>query len=478
MGSGRTHTRESIVALAERLSKERLCRNTASKKLQEHPELAGRNKAPIDVFKTVFNNERAAHCCIPNTSDVLSAGYSDEFISNLLHLERMGRSMSDWTKELWASDKFSRGEERLGTSSKRLGWEYHTTQSHDGGASSDGPKDYDFCWAHLRRFLKNKKEGDKSTNVDDGSCWNQAARFVRNAAKSTARAINAFSTADVLGMTQSSLRDTMFLISYKAQDNECRVPVMKSEHFSERNKTGSEIGMRCINDQQKDVIAIPSSDAAKQAKAIFPSGVVFSDLRRPAAIPRLSDEYIKNPDGTKQSKDANVLRNRLDALVQKPNALPACFVPTQFEAGVPLKIEQGVLLWNKPIGAAHSRLVVEMSAFLTSKPGIFGGHFDHLPASFRRFNDRVLRMSKTSEQDVIIDDELADIPEEPSEEPSDPVHRQFDAKDYENDDDDDEMGVDEWENEEEVAGMAVESHEPQPNVEDDAEACATPHTSR
>ncbi len=443
MDSNVVLTRRSIGELSQRMAKQRLYRNRVSKRLLEQPDLAGRGKKPIEIFKTILGkDERAAYCCIPSTQDVLNAGYSDEFLSDMLHLERMGKTAEEWDTKQWASKEFGKGEERLGTSSRCLGWEYNTRKG-------TGPAEYDFCWAFLCRFNKIKKavEAQESIKGDQAS-WNQAARIVRSAGKSTLMK-NAFSATDVLGMTLNALRDTMFLISYKAQDNECRIPVSKSTGYDQGGETT--VGMRCFQDKDGVLVETPamsSSDESKRPQKIFPSGVTFEDLRKSVDVPRLSDEFCpteKYRDGAfkgkPKSKSATVLRNRLDTMVQAPNALPACYTATQYESGQPLKFDGGVMLWNKGIGTAHAALVVEMSAYLTGKPGIFGGYFGQVPSTFRRFKDRVARQDPAKDKPPHEEDreEGDEEGEEEDAADSEPEYSEFTPMEVVQDDDDDDM---------------------------------------
>ena len=77
------------------------------------------------------------------------------------------------------------------------------------------------------------------------------------------------------------------------------------------------------------------------------------------------------------------MERRRDAIARTPGVLKALYVPTRFEKGVPFKMYNGQLYVNTYVMSEHAALVVEMSAFLASVPGIFRGHFGGVPASFR-----------------------------------------------------------------------------------------------
>tara|TARA_B110001452_G_scaffold138332_1_gene115006 strand:- start:10844 stop:14425 length:3582 start_codon:yes stop_codon:yes gene_type:complete len=425
MNSNVVLTRRSISELSQRMARQRQYRNCVSRRLLEEPDLAGFGKKPVEVFKTILGqDERAAYCCIPTTQDVLNAGYSDQFLSDMLHLERLGKSQN------WGSEAFAQGEERLGTSTRLQGWEYNTRKG-------TGAAEYDFCWAFLCRFNRIRKANEAQEGVKgDQSSWNSAARIVRSAAKSTLVS-DAFSATDVLGMTLNALRDTMFLISYKAQDNECRIPVSKSTGHDQNSETT--FGMMCWHTKEgKTSIqpAISSSDETKRSKSVFPNGVDIKDLRTPCEIPRMSDEFDTDQKYTEgvfkdkpKSKSATLLRNRLDTMFRKsPNALPACYTATRYESSQPLKFDNGVMLWSKGIGTAHAALVVEMSAYLTGKPGIFGGHFGHVPSSFRRFKDRVARKQAARGEEEEGEEEEAEKEDSAD---SEPEYSELPSKDME-----------------------------------------------
>ena len=122
MNSNVVLTRRSINELSQRMARQRQYRNRVSKRLLEQPDLAGHGKKPVEIFKTILGkDERAAYCCIPTTQDVLNAGYSDKFLSDMLYLERMGKTADDWDTKQWASkDLRRRGE--AGTSTRLQGW--------------------------------------------------------------------------------------------------------------------------------------------------------------------------------------------------------------------------------------------------------------------------------------------------------------------------------------------------------------------
>ena len=351
--------------------------------------------------------EEAAAACMPNPNDVLSAGYSESFLSNLVDVDRLGSAPCNRD---WASTDYSVGEERLGTTTKSQGWEYNKKESIGRTANDPiGPANIDTNWVNLRSFSRFKASAEKKGVSDGAHHWDTAARFVSNAGKGGVHCTDTFHATDVCcGMTKSGVRDTLFLIAYKSSDNEIRIPV--TSQAAHDNAQGR--WMMCYapnkdsdgNTTEQVQLASETRDGSKPG--IFPQGVAFGDLRECQSIPRFGDEirYICNvPAQVREQRnlDVNPFRNRLDCIVNAKDALPACTTATQYELGQPLKMENGVLLFNKKIGNAHAALVVEMSAFLTSKPGIFGGAFGAVPLSFRRSRGNAFALGVAGEHEVL-----------------------------------------------------------------------------
>jgi len=407
MGADRQPTRQNMRDFATDLSKRRRCRAEVSRRLADNPELgagiSGTNRAQ-DLYRRVLNDggnehqlsgsqERvaaieAANAALPQTQDILNAGYSEQFLCDILDTTRHpGKESADraavgeWQL---ASAEFTEGF--MGT--RIQGWEYMCLSGDgDGG----GARDLDFCWRTLRTAESRKRKHEERVSSGGGDTdrqhWTVAARHVADGIK---KARTAFDTQAAVGITDTAMRDTIYLVGQRSEHNECRMAVQRdyerrtaAVHAAPSSAQGAsarEAGTMFYWNQEK---RMSQEVAATAKKNEIPAGRVyttlrFEDLASAESLPRVGGLGLGTND-----RALSKMETRRDAIARTPGVLKALYVPTRFEKGVPFKMYNGQLYVNTFVMAEHAALVVEMSAFLASVPGIFRGHFGGVPASFR-----------------------------------------------------------------------------------------------
>ena len=188
-------------------------------------------------------------------------------------------------------------------------------------------------------------------------------------------------------MTDTAMRDAIFLGGHRSEHNESRIAVTRLDGGAGRlAEQDSSTGLmyrwdKTLNNNTGGGVRVPA--AAKRSElagAQVYTTLRYEDLSAAEALPRVGGAGLPGA-GTPSN-----MEKRRDVLSQHPETLGALYVPTRFERGVPFKIYNGSLYVNTYVMAEHAALVVEMSAYLAPIPGIFRGHYGAVPASFRPEN--------------------------------------------------------------------------------------------
>ena len=275
--------------------------------------------------------ERAAAACLPDTQEVMSSGYAEQFVRDVVDSKPSATFENDHILVGHAD----------GTK-----WEYKVRTTE----GMNRPADYDFNWVRLKAFNGAYGAG----GVGDGgmkikSVFSNAAREIK---KETMN--NNFSLINAKSMTQESIKDTLFQMGQGTADNKMRIPRHASSHARERLNKRSNMLAGCQEIQ----------DASKPPDRVHPHCMYDPDFQ-----------------------EAKGYDKRLGYLVDK-RALPSCILPESFEKGVPIaECEGGTgVYFNKYVASEHAALKVESAQYLSTVPGIAGGDFADGPNSFKADN--------------------------------------------------------------------------------------------
>ena len=310
----------------------------------------------------VVDAAKAAAAIMPTAQDVLSSGIDDQFLKDILE----GRD----------SNFFGGDLQMLGIKPK--GWDYECTSTKTGAR---GPADYDFNWAILSAFAKNKSSGEEGGGGDAGgrgkkrSIWTNVARQVKQSVRTGGgdRA-RAFSLMDIESMTFESMRDTLFLIAQPLSENKVRVA---KHNFAQTQLLRRQSRMH-FEGNEFDESAIPQK-VHPQHMYGPPDPATGNwrhdpDFLKPSGIPRLAE-----------CAAVSDYQKRLDHFADR-RALASCVAPVAFETDLPIKESEthNAIYFNKWIANEHAALVVEAGAYLAGVAGVAGGDYTKVPASFRR----------------------------------------------------------------------------------------------
>jgi hypothetical protein len=378
-------TRRGASRLAKELEVQRICRaemsnralvkkvdqgngTSASKPLEklftDGKDTNGNAMHKMGSTGQVIGAKRAAGACMPNASDAMALGVSEQFLKDVLSGS--------------ASDSYGTHCERLGI--KPIGWQFEVIGDEDG---MRGPASYDFNWAQLDGF---KKASDASGGGGGGgggdskrvkSTWTNAAKVIKSATKNSRGGKRTFSMIESNSMTFESMRDTIFLIAQPQPENKIRIP---QYNHARRSTIGAASEMRSKNQKLK-------SDTPPEH--VHPIGM-FNPAADTLGADAL-DKNFKKPAGLERPWGSTVAasdyQKRLDHLTEK-RALPTCIAPDSFEKGVPIKESEATngIFFNKNTASEHSNLVLEMGSYLADVPGVAGGDYTAVPASFRHPN--------------------------------------------------------------------------------------------
>jgi len=310
----------------------------------------------------VIGAKRAAGACMPNASDAMALGVSEQFLKEVLS----GNSAK-------VSDTVGTHCQKLGI--KPVGWHYEVIGDEDG---MRGPASYDFNWAQLDGFKKASEAAGGGGGGGDSkrikSTWTNAAKVIKSATKNSRGGKRTFSMIERNSMTFESMRDTIFLIAQPQPENKIRIP---QYNHSRRATIGKASEMRSQNQELK-------SDAPPEF--VHPVGM-FKTTADTVGVDALVDDF-KKPAGLERPVGSTVAvsdyQKRLDTLTEK-RALPTCIAPDSFEKGVPIKESEATngIFFNKNTASEHSNLVLEMGSYLADVPGVAGGDYTAVPPSFR-----------------------------------------------------------------------------------------------
>ena len=309
---------------------------------------------------------RAAGACMPNVADVMARGHDPEFVKDVL----TGKE----------SAYFSRNQVMLGI--QPVGWEYECINND---ATFKGPADYDFNWSRLTAFGRSSgaskaatgeaaaaQPASASASRGTKSVWTNSTKIVKNATRSHRKGL--FSLMDVQSMTFESARDCMYQIAAQLPENKQRIPV-----FNHNRRRGLNNSSRMLSKNQEfSQMCVPDK--------IHPH-CMYGQLDQERGVWKL-DAAFENPQGIERPIGSTVATSpyqmRLDHLTEQ-RALPTCISPDAFERGVAIKEceDTNGIYFNKHIASEHSQLVLEIGMYLSNVPGITGGDYKVVPASFR-----------------------------------------------------------------------------------------------
>jgi hypothetical protein len=273
-----------------------------------------------------INAERAAAACLPDTQEVMSSGYEEQFVRDVVDCK--------------PTQTFGNDHVLVGHANKPK-WEYKVRPTE----GMNKPADYDFNWVRLRAF--GKSEGLEAT----GGQKNKSPYVSTAAEVKKESSEGKYSLINTKSMTKESIRDTIYQMGQRTSDNKMRIPRHASTEARQMRNQQS-----CMLSGDQDI-----KDAAKPPSFVHPHCMYDADFQK-------ARRYDK----------------RLDYLVDK-RALPSCILPESFEKGVPIiECENGNgVYFNKYIASEHAALKVESAQYLSTVPGIAGGEFKEGPASFQ-----------------------------------------------------------------------------------------------
>jgi len=306
----------------------------------------------------VVDAAKAAAAILPTAQDALSSGVDDQFLKDILE----GRD----------SNQFGGDLQMLGIRPK--GWEFECTSTKSGAR---GPADYDFNWAMLSAFSKNKSGGgEDGGGQKKRSVWTNVARQVKQSVRTGGGDKGrAFSLMDIESMTFESMRDTLFLIGQPLSENKVRV---SKHNFAQTQLLRRQSRMH-TEGGEFDESTIPAT--------VHPQHM-YGTAIDPSTGKRQYDPEFLNPCGAPRlAAPAGVsdYQKRLDHFTNR-RALAACVAPVAFEMDLPIKESEthNAIYFNKWIANEHAALVVEAGAYLAGVAGVAGGDYTKVPSSFRR----------------------------------------------------------------------------------------------
>ena len=322
-----------------------------------------KNKEPMHKMSSgrVISAKRAAGACMPSASDVLGRGMSSEFVKDIVEGNE--------------SKGFDTNGQFIGT--KSTSWEYETFKND---SAVKGPADYNFNWARLTAFTKNRAAGADAATAPSGgaskqkSVWSNSARVIKQA---TARGDSkAFSLMMKESVSVECMRDTLFMIGQNQTDNKKRIP---RQNYTSREVLNEKSCMLSGNETFKETTG---------AKTIHPHGMFSGNPKKTVLGTFELDPQFAFPTEIERPIGSTVAtsdyQKRLDHLTNT-RALPACITPDAFEKGVPIKESESCngIYFNKHTASEHSALVVEMGLYLSNIPGIVGGKYTAVPDTFK-----------------------------------------------------------------------------------------------
>ena len=193
-------------------------------------------------------------------------------------------------------------------------------------------------------------------------------------------------------MTFEVMRDTLF--SLGSADAKMRIPV-----FSHQQKAILKNREMQCNAKKIREPTLPSE--------VHPQGIFReSGTCKPWKLVK----KFKNPEGFPRPADSIVgtsgFQHRLDHL-NNERAIPAAMTPVSFAKGVPIKESDAHngIFFNRWIAREHANLVVEAGAYMSRVPGVAGGDYRKVPASFRR--QSALRELSESERLMMMEEDAA-----------------------------------------------------------------------
>ncbi|MBG10909.1 MAG: hypothetical protein CMD92_07040 [Gammaproteobacteria bacterium] len=273
-----------------------------------------------------INAERAAAACLPDTQEVMSSGYEEQFVRDVVDCK--------------PTQTFGNDHVLVGHANTPK-WEYKVRPTE----GMNKPADYDFNWARLRAFGNGEGQDAAGGQKNKSVYVSTAAEVKKESSEGKHSLINTKS------MTKESIRDTIYQMAQRTSDNKMRIPRHASTEARQMRNQQS-----CMLSGEQDI-----KDATKPPSFVHPHCMYDADFKK-----------------------ANRYDMRLDYLVDK-RALPSCILPESFEKGVPIaECENGNgVYFNKYIASEHAALKVESAQYLSTVPGIAGGEFKEGPASFQ-----------------------------------------------------------------------------------------------
>ena len=392
-------TRRHCGRLAEQLADIRRARCEYSKRLADSGQscCGGADKSVFAEVTSVMSSsgrsaaqarERAAHV-MPTAQDVLASGIDDQFLKDVLQ----GKASEHFDKNQWLH--------LLGLK-RELPWEYECTSEQPNASNGQrliGPAEVDFNWMIHSGFTKASKGGAGAPGADANASngggkkktvWTNSTKVFRTASKHSRN--NTFSLMDIESMPFESMRDTLFAMSLS--DAKVRIPVFSYQQKAILKNREMQANAKKIREN-----ALPIE--------VHPQGIFReSGTCKPWKLVK----KFKNPEGFPRPADSIVgtsgFQHRLDHL-NNERAIPAAMTPVSFAKGVPIKESDAHngIFFNRWIAREHANLVVEAGAYMSRVPGVAGGDYRKVPASFRR--QSALRELSESERLMMMEEDAA-----------------------------------------------------------------------
>ena len=354
----------------------------------------------IAMTGRVVDARKAAAALIPTAQDVLRGGFDSGFLIDVLQCR--------------PSSAFGPEMQMLGV--RPSGWDFESISSK----SVRGPADYDFNWAILTAFSKSKSGDDGDANAvkvrNKGSLWTNVARQIKASVRANIKGCaKIFSLIDINSMSTESMRDTLFLIAQPLSENKVRVA---KYNFAQAQLVKKDSRMHCDGSEFDESFSPgdagthpqhmqqPNRDA--NGKPVF-----YPQYLKPAELPRLDD---KNPSD---------FQKRLDHLTNH-RAFASCVAPVTFEKDLPIKEceSSNGIYFSKWIANEHAALVVESATFLARVPGIAGGMYRKVPATFQDTNAATYDAKTPASASPQDDDKSMEVDDEEADEDPDVAPKQ------------------------------------------------------
>ena len=351
-----------------------------TKVFQDGVDSKGKPLYKVPATGRMVGAATAAACVMPTAQDALSGGISDQFLRDMVlgkesgqcgpDLHMLGILSAHPPPREWDHET-NQMREVQAVSTK--GWDYECTSNKTGAR---GPADYDFNWAMLNEFTRGKKddEGDAvGAKRKAKSIWTNVTRQIRQCVR-TSGGQKTFSLMDIESMTFESMRDTLFMISQPLETNKVRIGKF---HFPQRQIMMKQSRLLSGNEQFGE----DDAPAKVHPQGLYTTKNAAGEWRydpgwvNAEGLPRLSDGDAAPSDYQK----------RLDYFADR-RALASCVTPMAFARDFPIKESEAhnAIYFNKWIANEHAALVVEAASFLARVPGIAGGDYTKVPATFRK----------------------------------------------------------------------------------------------